>query len=787
MACVSRPVTRRFAKEQGIQVSQDIFAYPPNTKLRPAKPVSVNVEATTHTDTSTVTVPPVPAPRPTPKPPTPTPRQSYQMPAPPMPAPRKVSSTGQGPVRTLVETQLRKTGGKNVMPISQNTLVPEHKPPDPSELFEVHTPPEKPMYRDPQPLFSMVTPTQISHGNVPKQQQIDLLLDQIRLKCLRDYNIPLKAAEIKQELRSSPYFKSIYQYLTTGLLPSGAKAARSVLRAAEQFILVQGVLFKIAFPQGSLKLSLCIPESQIQYILSVYHDSLLSCHQGVSRTFSTIRSKFFIPGLYDKLVSYIRSCTICQQRKQPQARDNTPPLHPRIFEDYVPFSELHIDLKQMFPSTEGFQYLLVMACVQTRFVIALPIRKMDSLTVAEAVLQRVVFVFGLPRKIVSDQGSAFSSKVFQYILKTLQIDSQFVSPYNHGSLVCERSIGSLSRLLLSQLEGHGRNWPLYVNATCYSYNSFCHSLLGNYSPYELAFGRPPPDYLNVKFPHNQSLPVTHQEYIERLKMRFDSIGSMVISMQNANQEKQAIEHSQKQRKSTPYVEGQLVYLLMPQASSLQTNTRKFVIHYVGPLKIKTMLDNSHCILEDLNGAQIYGVHNVRRLKHSFIRTDDGNISLFESLRQKLGSTTKADQTFSIVNGDGTPHDPPEKAHLVYKCNDSNVQVATALLSQENSTPLSAYNHEENNGIACPHVLSDEQQCHIFACLNHFPNENEEVQVSKIKIVNGSTHVLFVSKDGQFSSWYDLSIYPQLAKQFLPMQDQHMVQGSFAKFARSIYV
>ena len=799
IACANRPVTRAFAKNQGISVQQDLSAYPSDRKTKSKAPVTIPImsddsqcvvtneaENGSCEDLPSETVEPHSVETTHPFNP---PIRHVQ----PSFVPPHEASPARGRPTTLVETKIRQTGGKNVMPIPRDSLIPENTVPSDPEIFETHNTPGPPLYRDPQPLFSLVRSDQIIQPrNVPRQKQINLLLDQIRLVCLRDFNLPLKAAEIKRELRSSPYFQNIYQYMTTGLLPSGKRAAQSVLREAENHILVQGVLFKIAIPDGSLKLRLCIPESQCQYIMSLYHDSLLSCHQGVSRSFHTIKAKYFIPGLYDKLVAYIRSCAVCQQRKLPQARDNSPPLHPRIFSDYIPFAEIHIDLKSMYRSSEGYEYLLVMTCVQTRFVIALPVKKIDCLTISEAVLQRVVFLFGVPRKIVSDRGTSFANKVFQYILKTLQIESQFVSPYNHGSLVVERSIQSLSGLLLSQLQGHGRNWPLYINCTCHAYNTFSHSLLGGYSPFELAFLRTPPDYLNIKFPDDQSMSVTYQEYIDRLKVRFNSIASMVISLQNAHQEKQAIKHDQKARRPAAYSPGQLVYMLMPAASDLQTNTRKFKVSYVGPLKIKEMLDPTHVILEDLNGALIYGIHNVRRLKPAFIRSSEGNLGQFHSLYKKFDPKAPVKESLSIVSEDGTPHKNIDKCHFVFKAQgtehtESQAIACTAQTGFEVSEQdLAAYYIKDNDGLACSHVLNTFQQRRMVKTIKALPAENAEIWATKSKYVNGSLQVLFTSHNGDFASWYDLSVYPELGKCFPSDQSFPNVQGSAKKFSRALY-
>ena len=169
----------------------------------------------------------------------------------------------------------------------------------------------------------------------------------------------------------------------------------------------------------------------------MYHDSLLGMHQGVNRTIDTIKKQFYIPGLYNIVCDFIKACTTCQERKTVQSRDLGQERNPRIFSQYKPFSEIHVDIKHMFPGSDGSIYLVVATCVQTRYVIGIPVRNIEAKTIAEVLLQRIVFQFGVPTRIVCDQGRQFTSQVFGLMMKTLGIEQILISPENHGSLVCE--------------------------------------------------------------------------------------------------------------------------------------------------------------------------------------------------------------------------------------------------------------------------------------------------------------------------------------------------------------
>ena len=86
---------------------------------------------------------------------------------------------------------------------------------------------------------------------------------------------------------------------------------------------------------------LVIPEICMDKIITLYHASLSAGHQGVVKTYLTIKDKFFIPNLMHYLRSFIKGCHICQL-----ARSDKPPmrqLQPQIYLNYRPLSKLSMD------------------------------------------------------------------------------------------------------------------------------------------------------------------------------------------------------------------------------------------------------------------------------------------------------------------------------------------------------------------------------------------------------------------------------------------------------------
>ena len=100
--------------------------------------------------------------------------------------------------------------------------------------------------------------------------------------------------------------------------------------------------------------------------------------------------------------------------------------------------DLSIDIKTMPQAFRGYHLLLVITCNQTNFTIAVPLRDRTAQMVAEALIYRVIYLFGPPRQIICDEATEFSSGIIQAILCMLNCRLKVISPYNHGSSKCER-------------------------------------------------------------------------------------------------------------------------------------------------------------------------------------------------------------------------------------------------------------------------------------------------------------------------------------------------------------
>ena len=149
----------------------------------------------------------------------------------------------------------------------------------------------------------------------------------------------------------------------------------------------------------------------------------------------------------NKVKRYIKACHTCLKTKLKYKKNR--PVYGRVPIDYAPMQDVSIDIKHM-PNFVfgGYQYLLVITCDQTNFTIITPLRSRDAQSVAEALIYRVIHLFGPPRQIICDEVTEFTSHIVQAILQMLNCKLKVISPYNLGSSKVERQIKTISDIIV---------------------------------------------------------------------------------------------------------------------------------------------------------------------------------------------------------------------------------------------------------------------------------------------------------------------------------------------------
>ena len=211
----------------------------------------------------------------------------------------------------------------SLLPLNPQQLIPvqtaiqrmSEKHPD-FEIEPVNTiqPPEIEFTQTPQALAPIDTPLSIICKHISRQSDIGKIVRNIETHVIHSLELPIQAQDLIKVYQHSTHFCGIYQYITDGKLPSSIKAQNCIRAKALNYVVRIDTRKDKDLDKGNLFL-LVIPEKCVPIILNMYHNSLLAGYQGPYHSAMTIRQKFFIHNLMNKVKRYIEACHMCLKTK----------------------------------------------------------------------------------------------------------------------------------------------------------------------------------------------------------------------------------------------------------------------------------------------------------------------------------------------------------------------------------------------------------------------------------------------------------------------------------------
>ncbi|CAF1313731.1 unnamed protein product [Didymodactylos carnosus] len=106
-------------------------------------------------------------------------------------------------------------------------------------------------------------------------------------------------------------------------------------------------------------------------------------------------------------------------------------------------------------------------------------------------MEEVILKYGVPRKIITDQGTHFKNELMEKIALLMGFKHAFATTYHpqtNGQV--ERFNATFYPQLAKLHDDNLNNWDEYLPACIFAYNTGLHSTTG-YSPFQLMFAREP--------------------------------------------------------------------------------------------------------------------------------------------------------------------------------------------------------------------------------------------------------------------------------------------------------
>ena len=364
---------------------------------------------------------------------------------------------------------------------------------------------------------------------------------------------------------------------------------------------------------------LVVPKELRRQVMFVNHESAFSGHLGAKKTEVRILPNFFWPGLRQDVIRFCRSCDVCK-RTVKRGSVRKVPLGSMPLID-TPFKRVAVDIVGPIapPSEAGHRYILTLVDYATRYPEAVPLKKITTEAVAEALLD-IYSRVGIPEEVLTDQGTQFMSECMQEVSRLLSIKGLTSTPYHPicNGLV-ERWNGTLKSMIKRLCQDQPKQWHRLINPVLFAYREVPQELTG-FSPFQLLYGRSvrgPGTILKELWTKEVNIPEVKSsyEYVTELRERLED--SLKLAQEELEKsQKRYKRHYDRKAKPRRLEVGDRVLILLP------TDSNELLMQWRGPYTVESRVGANDYRVKMGSKTKTY---HVNMLKKYISREPEGNV------------------------------------------------------------------------------------------------------------------------------------------------------------------
>jgi len=300
-------------------------------------------------------------------------------------------------------------------------------------------------------------------------------LDQIKKQQMKDRELKRAIEAIKENktLKNGPYKKYTTLSVKDGILYKGGR--------------------------------IVVPDVLQDNLIKEFHGQQ---HVGADNTIELLKNRFYFRGMRTLVQNMVSKCNTCLQCKVSKSSK----AEMVVMETPPPRSMIAMDMATLPMSSLGNNKYLMMVDMNTKFIVAVPMAGEKAKLIKSAFKEKWVPYFGLPERMITDQGKNFDGHVIQDLCDELNIKKVRSSTYHpEGNGSAEAAVKSLKAVIRNTLKSRNvayEDWDTILQESVLAVNAMVNTS-SQYTPFELMFGsnpRLPIDNL-LQLPLDRSEPV----------------------------------------------------------------------------------------------------------------------------------------------------------------------------------------------------------------------------------------------------------------------------------------
>ena len=383
-------------------------------------------------------------------------------------------------------------------------------------------------------------------------------------------------------------------------------------------------LYKHPYVNGGKPLKqVMVPERLRRPIMEVAHGSIMGGHMGIKKTTDKIQSTFYWPGIQGDVTRFCKSCDVCQKTVSKGSVPKVPLEKMPLIDK--PFKRVAIDLVGPIspPSEVGHRYILTLVDFSTRYPEAVPLKNIDTETVAEALVD-IFSCLGVSEEILSDLGTQFVSDCMGEVTRLLSIKQLTTTPYHpmcNG--LTEKFNGTMKSMLKRLCSEQPRQLHRYINPLLFAYREVPQESTG-FSPFELLYGRAvrgPMAILKQLWTKEVDEPEVKNSYQYVFELREKLEDTLKLAHSELEKAQQKGKHyDDRKSKVRKFQSGEKVLILLP------TDHNKLLMQWKGPFEVSSVVGLNDYKVKVKGKEKVYHANLLKKYFEREETTPEGAVA-----------------------------------------------------------------------------------------------------------------------------------------------------------------
>jgi len=351
---------------------------------------------------------------------------------------------------------------------------------------------------------------------------------------------------------------------------------------------------------------LIVPKKLRREFIQLAHTGMTGGHLGKHKTREQVSLRAYWP-TWKKDVSLellcCKDCATYHRGKQPKQT----PLRP--FNAGEPFEVISVDITGPHPkSVRGNEYILTVIDLFSKWSEAYAIRVHNATVVARVLMDNFFVRFGMPRRLLTDQGKEFEGILFQELCERMEIEKIRTTPYQPQTNGCvERFHRTLNSMIGKIVQYDQRNWDSCLSTVMAAYRASKHESTG-FTPNRIVLGhenRAPLDIILDALPDVEDRSDNYGEFVMERERRMRDCYAIAREHLKTAARRRKDDYDSKVTSRTFEV-GQWVYYFYPRKYS--GRSPKWVKTYDGPFLVTKVIPPNDYVIQKTQRSTPMTVH-----------------------------------------------------------------------------------------------------------------------------------------------------------------------------------